>query len=127
MPTSTTFPGVYIEEVPSGVRPITGVATSIGAFIGFFSRGSTDAAQRVLSPAEFDAEFGGLKADSLTSYAVQQFFGNGGQQAWIVRTAAGEPKAAALTLLDSAAAAETFSVRAANQGAWGNNLRVDVD
>jgi hypothetical protein len=36
MPITPTYPGVYIEEIPSGVRPITGVATSIGAFVDFF-------------------------------------------------------------------------------------------
>ena len=34
MPATLTYPGVYIEEVPSGVRTITGVATSITAFVG---------------------------------------------------------------------------------------------
>ena len=34
MPVAPTFPGVYIEEIPSGVRTITGVATAITAFIG---------------------------------------------------------------------------------------------
>ncbi|MHC4086024.1 MAG: hypothetical protein ACYSWZ_00800 [Planctomycetota bacterium] len=39
MSETPTYPGFYIEEIPSGVRAITGVATSIGAFIGFFKRG----------------------------------------------------------------------------------------
>ena len=39
MPITPTYPGVYIEEVPSGVRTITGVATSITAFIGRALRG----------------------------------------------------------------------------------------
>ena len=34
MPTTLTYPGVYFEEIPSGVRTIAGVATSIAAFIG---------------------------------------------------------------------------------------------
>lgn len=33
MPTTPTYPGVYIEEIPGGVRTITGVATSITAFV----------------------------------------------------------------------------------------------
>jgi len=44
MPITPTFPGVYIEELPSGVRTITGVATSIGAFIGWAPRGANDRA-----------------------------------------------------------------------------------
>lgn len=39
MPAQLTYPGVYIEEVPSGVRTITGVATSITAFVGRAARG----------------------------------------------------------------------------------------
>ena len=46
MPVALTYPGVYIEEVPSGVRTITGVATSIALFIGWAPRGPTDRAVR---------------------------------------------------------------------------------
>ena len=42
MPAALTYPGVYIEEIPSGVRTITGVATSITAFVGYTQRGPTD-------------------------------------------------------------------------------------
>ena len=38
MPISVTYPGVYIEEIPSGVQTITGVATSIAAFVGWAPR-----------------------------------------------------------------------------------------
>ena len=44
MPVLTTYPGVYIEEIPSGVHTITGVATSITAFVGRALRGPTDLA-----------------------------------------------------------------------------------
>ena len=46
MPVALTYPGVYIEEVPSGVRTITGVATSIALFIGWAPRGPIDRARR---------------------------------------------------------------------------------
>jgi uncharacterized protein len=78
MPVTPTYPGVYIEEVPSGVHPITGVATSIAAFIDFFPMGPLDTAVQVLSQADFDRSFGGLNRDSEASYAIQQFFLNGG-------------------------------------------------
>ena len=42
MSATLTYPGVYIEEIPSGVRTITGVATSITAFVGRAFRGPTD-------------------------------------------------------------------------------------
>jgi len=84
MPTFT-YPGVYIEELSSGVHSITGVATSIAAFIGWAPQGPTTQATLVESWAEFQATFGGLDARSLLGYSVNQFFANGGSQAYIVR------------------------------------------
>src|SRR5436305_13636479 len=85
MPIAPTYPGVYIEELPSGVRTITGVATSVTAFVGWAPKGPTTHAELVLSWAEYERKFGGLYADSLMSYAVYHFFITGGQRAYIVR------------------------------------------
>ena len=60
MPITPTYPGVYIEEVPSEVRTIAGVSTSIAAFIGFFRRGPLDAPVRIFNMGDFQREFGGL-------------------------------------------------------------------
>ena len=87
MPVSLTYPGVYIEELPSGVRTITGVATSIAAFVGRAWRGPVDEPVTIFSYADYQRQFGGLWRDSTMSYAVQQFFQNGGSQAIIVRVA----------------------------------------
>ena len=57
MPVSPTYPGVYIEEVPSGVRTITGVSTSVGAFIGTAKYGSINKAKRVYNYAEFERKY----------------------------------------------------------------------
>jgi len=80
-----TYPGVYIEELSSGVHTITGVATSIAAFVGWAPQGPTTEATMVESWAEYQTKFGGLDARSLLGYAVNQFFANGGQQAYIIR------------------------------------------
>jgi phage tail sheath protein FI len=80
-----TYPGVYIEEIPSGVHPITGVATSITAFVGWANQGPVNQAVLVQSWTDFQNRFGGLNSQSYLGYAVNQFFGNGGQQAYIVR------------------------------------------
>ena len=85
MATAPTYPGVYIEEVPNVVRTISGVATSITAFIGRARRGALDKPIHVQSFSEFEREFGGLWRDSMLSYAVQHFFLNGGTDALIVR------------------------------------------
>jgi phage tail sheath protein FI len=80
-----SYPGVYIEEIPSGVRTITGVATSITAFLGRTSRGPVNEPTIVNNFGEFERLFGGLAPEYTVPYAVQDFFGNGGSQAVIVR------------------------------------------
>ncbi len=87
MPVTPTYPGVYIEEVPSGVRTITGVATSIVAFVGRTRRGPTNEPVMVNSFGDFERFFGGMNAGYPMSYAVRDFFLNGGSQALIVRLA----------------------------------------
>lgn len=85
MPSSLTYPGVYIEEIPSGVRTITGVATSIAAFVGRARMGPVNDPLLITSFADFERRFGGLWTESMMSYAVRDFFRNGGAQALIVR------------------------------------------
>src|SRR2546423_13285317 len=91
MPVAPTYPGVYIEELPSGVRTIVGVATSVAAFIDFFKRGAMNKAVQILSMADFEREFGGLDVRSEASYAIQQFYLNGGAEGWGVRVASPTP------------------------------------
>ena len=88
MPTAPTYPGVYIEEIPSGVRTITGVATSITAFIGRADRGPVDEPTTITSFGDYERTFGGLSLLSTMSYAVRDFYQNGGSQAIIVRVIA---------------------------------------
>lgn len=133
MPTTPTYPGVYIEEVPSEVRTITGVATSITAFIGRSRRGPVGEPVRVQSFSEFDRLLGGLWRDSMMSYAVQHFFLNGGSDALIIRAFNnGNPG----TPDDLGAFTTTFSLPgpvgplelvAANPGTWGDDLELFVD
>ena len=85
MPVQPTYPGVYIEELPSGVRTITGVATSITGFLGKAVRGPADQPVTITSFSDYERIFGGLHRDMTLSYAVRDFFLNGGGQAVIVR------------------------------------------
>jgi phage tail sheath protein FI len=92
MPVVVTYPGVYIEEIPSGAHTITGVATSITAFMGraFMGPVATDldgGPMTIFSFADYQRYFGGLSRDYPMSYAVQDFFLNGGSQAVIARIA----------------------------------------
>src|SRR5271167_800880 len=98
MAVTVNYPGVYIEEIPSGVRTITGVATSIAAFVGWAPQGPVGSAVLVLSWPDYTRQFGGLDTRSYLGYAVYQFFSNGGSQAYIVRIVGTGNADAAVTL-----------------------------
>ena len=82
---SISYPGVYVEEVPSGVRTISGVETSIVAFIGQASDGPVDEPVSLSTFAEFENVFGGLQAGLGLGYSVRDFFLNGGSRAIVAR------------------------------------------
>jgi phage tail sheath protein FI len=127
MPTTLTYPGVYIEEVPSGVRTIASVSTADTAFVDCLRRGPMNQAVRVTSLADFQRVFGGLDPTSEASYAIQQYFLNGGSVAWVVRVSRDpQPLAASLTLRGGSPLQNTLTVQAANPGTWGNGLQVAV-
>ena len=87
MPIPLTYPGVYIEEVPGGVRTITGTPTSIAAFVGRAPRGPSDDSQTIFNGGDFTRLFGGLAVNYPLTYAVRGLFANGGGQTVIVRAA----------------------------------------
>jgi len=124
MPVAVSFPGVYVEELPSGVRTITGVATSITAFVGRTAMG-TDEPMLINTFGDFERQFGSLDPAYPMSYAVRDFFQNGGARAVIVRlykkkNGDGVNDAAKITLTN-------LDLVAASRGSWGNGLRVRVD
>jgi len=129
MPSTYTYPGVYIEEVPSGVRTIAGVSTSDTAFVDVFSRGPMNEAVRVTGMEDFRRRFGGLKRDSEASYAISQYFLNGGQIAWVVRVADGDPPTAQLRFTSGGSpAGGALTIDAANPGLWAKDaVQVAVD
>ena len=85
MPISPTYPGVYIDELPSGVHTIVGVSTSNTAFIGTAPRGPDNTPTTILGVADYERVFGGLSKTSMMGFAVRDFFQNGGSQAFVVR------------------------------------------
>jgi uncharacterized protein len=127
VPLQPTYPGVYIEENPGSMRPITGVATSITAFIGSALRGPVDEPVVINSFSDFERQFGGLRADSMMSYAVRDFYRNGGSQAIIVRVIR-DARTARIALPTAQNGPNAFVfIDAASAGAWGNNLSALVD
>lgn len=127
MPVAPTYPGVYIEEISSGVRTITGVATSITAFVGYTQRGDVDHATHIFSFADFERAFGGVTVDSPLSHAVKHFFQNGGTEAYVVRAAQGAASASVTLKNSTTAGVNVLELTATSEGVWGNNLRIDVD
>ena len=126
MPASPTYPGLYVEEIPSGVHPITGAATADTAFVDYFPRGPVNTPVRTTSFEDFERTFGGLDAASEGSYAVLQYYLNGGRNAWVVRVDHGDPATATVTLTGGDGSDDVLVVRASSPGSWGNNLRVAV-
>ena len=133
MPSALTYPGVYVEEIPSGVRTITGVATSITAFIGRARRGPVNEAKTINSFGDFETIFGGLWESSSLGFAVRDFFLNGGSQAIIVRLYHGDPgNPQANPPVPKPDETYSFNIGdlkflAADAGKWGVGLRTSVD
>src|SRR5580765_7273638 len=125
MPPTLTYPGVYIEEIPSGVRPITGVATSITAFVGRALRGPVDQAITITSYGDFERIYGGQWIESSLGYAVRDFYRNGGTIAIVVRVHKTATNDTASMTLGSGTRA--VALAAAAPGTWGSKLTATID
>ncbi|OLE28321.1 MAG: phage tail protein [Catenulispora sp. 13_1_20CM_3_70_7] len=101
MPTYLS-PGVYMEEVSSGSKPIEGVGTAVAAFVGFAERGPLDEPTLVTNWRQFTSVFGEFIPGSYLAHAVYGYFLNGGGVAYVVRVAelpaAGDGARPALTV-----------------------------
>lgn len=131
MPIAPTYPGVYIEEVPSGVRTITGVATSVTAFLGRAARGPVDDPVSLSSFGDFERIFGGLDQDLPLGYAVRDFFLNGGSEAIVVRLfvrkGANDDGVAKGEFGAGAAPLQALKLKASSPGSWGESVHVAID
>jgi phage tail sheath protein FI len=121
VPVSPTYPGVYINELPSAVHTIVGVPTSVAAFVGTAPRGETDEPVQLNAWGDYLNEFGPLDASVPLSYAVYLFFQNGGSTALVVRV--GDPTAVAAEI----ALSPDVKLIASSPGRWGNALTATVD
>jgi phage tail sheath protein FI len=112
-------PGVYIEEIERGPRPIEGVATSTAAFLGETERGPTRP-RMVTSYNEYRRWFGGVFGqDKFMPYAVSGFFDNGGKRLFVCRIAASPSTTADGAFND-------LTVGAVGPGGWGNRIFVEI-
>jgi phage tail sheath protein FI len=112
-----TYPGIYLTETADIPRTVTAATTSLTAIMGLFPRGPIDQAVLVSSQADFEAQFAGDTIEGLATYAVQQFFLNGGSGAWIVRLAATDSTAATVNL-------SGITITASSPGSWANGYAV---
>jgi phage tail sheath protein FI len=131
---TVSYPGVYMEEVSSGVRPIVAASTSTAAFVGLTEMGPTDEAKRITNWTEFQKHYGTFIDGSYMAESVYQFFSNGGSQCYIVRitknpaTGAGSPAKASVTVKNRATGATTgVTFTAKNEGTWGNSLCLQIE
>lgn len=127
MPTMT-YPGVYVQEISSGVRPIEAASTSTAAFVGLAEMGSDTEARRITNWTEFQKYYGSFISDSFLAESVFQYFNNGGRQCYIVRVTRSDAVTANVTVQNRAptpVAGLTFSAK--NKGEWGNYLFLQIE
>jgi len=124
-------PAVFVEEVSSGNKPIEGVGTSTGAFVGGAIKGPVGKATLVTNFTQFLTTFGGFHPKYFLAYAVRDFFAQGGTRAYVVR--AFRPKmgdtlesATAHVSLDGPVVTGVLQVNASSPGTWGNTIVVKV-
>lgn len=126
MPINPTYPGVYIQELSSGVRTITGVSTSTTAFIGRARRGPVNQPVTINGFSDFERIFGGLTLDSPLTFAVRDYFLNGGTQAIIVRLVNGAGAGLLHMVRASDTKTELFQLVAAHPGSHSVDLRAEI-
>ena len=125
MAISVTYPGVYVQELPSSVHTIVGVPTSVAAFVGEAPRGPVDVAKQVDSWPAYVRMYGGVDNAFPMSWAVFLFFNNGGSVAQIVRATGGtDAKKGVAAQYDLT---QGYEIEAASPGPWGDHLSLLVD
>jgi len=124
MPVTPTYPGVYVQEVPSGVRTIVGVSTSIAVFIGRALQGALNDPVLCLNYSDFEREFSSEFAGSDLARAVRLFFQNGGTQCYAVRIADGATFSK--VTLKSESKTDVLAMTAKSPGVVGDSLRAAV-
>ena len=84
MPTYLS-PGVYVEEVDGGSKPIAGVGTAVAAFVGFTKKGPMNTPTLVTNWTQFVDNFGDFMENSFLAHSVYGYYNNGGGRAYVMR------------------------------------------
>ncbi|WP_437779029.1 phage tail sheath family protein [Sorangium sp. So ce1097] len=124
MPVSPTYPGVYVQEVPSGVRTIVGVSTSVALFIGRTKSGPMNDPVRITTYSDFIRTFGEDHTISDVARYVKLFFLNGGADCYVMRIA--RNSASSTVTLENEAGQDALVLTAKNPGTLGDSIRAAV-
>ncbi|VVB94590.1 Uncharacterised protein [uncultured archaeon] len=129
-------PGVYVEEKSSGVKPIEGVGTSTGAFVGIAEKGPIGQANFIANWTQFVNIYGAYTANAYLAYAVYQFFSEGGTRCYVVRTChytdiatpSSKSTVASTGTLNDDATPPVASLKftATEMGTWGNKISIEA-
>lgn len=121
------YPGVYTQEIPSGVRTISGAPTSVALFVGPTRSGIDGRPTRIQNFGDFERNFGGLSATSNLSYSVMHFFANGGGEAYVVRVRVDGSTIASVDLQEDGSSAKSLTLTALSSGLGGNDIYYEID
>lgn len=128
---SYLHPGVYIEEIPSGSKPIEGVATSCALFVGYTNKGPIGEATLISKWDDYVDSYGGIASESdAMGLSINMFYLNGGQAAYIARLAASADTSSLGAAQmpgragGPAAGINVLAVSASSAGAWGDGVHV---
>lgn len=127
MPVATSYPGVYVQEVSSGVHTITGVGTSIGMFIGRAIGGEMFKPVQCLSYEDVVRNFSADDGHSELIHSLRMFFTNGGTNCYVMRIADKNAAPAKLTLKAEDTTTSVLNVSALGEGLLGNDIRLSVN
>ncbi|MFO1434516.1 MAG: phage tail sheath C-terminal domain-containing protein [Candidatus Competibacteraceae bacterium] len=125
--TTVSYPGVYVEEIPGGARPIEAAGTSTAAFVGEAEKGPDDMAVRITSWDEYQRQFGSFIDDCYLAQSVYAFFNNGGRQCYIVRVTRSDATTASVTVKNRANIDHCVKFTAKNKGKWGNYIFFSIE
>ena len=120
-------PGVYVQELPSGVKTVSGAPTSVALFVGPTANGIDGRPTTIFSFGDYQRSFGGLSQLSNLSYSVLHFFANGGGQAVVIRVPASGAVKAANRLNGSGLATESLALASLGAGPQGNEIFFEID
>ncbi len=127
MPTYLS-PGVYVEELEAGSRPIEGVGTAVAAFVGLAEKGPFNTPTLVTNWSQYVQNFGDMVEGTYLGLSVFGYFQNGGGAAYVVRIGGGGAAKTAAAELSSGGDSplSAYKLSAVEAGSVGNDINVTV-